>query len=703
MTTPAFASPHADPWAAELVDLPSLHAGVSEAIFEVVHGVRAAAGEGRGQPAQTLLVLGAAGAGKTHLFTRLRRRLGPRALLVHVRPPASSEITPRLLVGEILEQLGYESFGVRQVDALVGGTLARCLGEPPEFPRVCLDQLQQLPAAAREERIETAIERLLERHQRLDESYLRRLLSVPFATAREARALLAWLGGRELDPVQAARIGAHEELGDERLVSALRTLTVIAAPASPLLLVFDQLENLIDPRGDGHLVHAYGNLVAELVDAVGDLVVAQMVIDTEWSRGLLPHLSAAQRTRVEGRRLTLGLPSPEEASALLELWHGRIAHADGPFPWPFTTDQLRALVSHPGITPRMLLLELRRALDGEPAVLAATAGIGGTVSARGPEEEAEDLGACIAAEWAAHLAAARAHIDRRAGEDQGLDPSSLFDGIGILTRIVPGLGELEVLDSRTARLGVGERTRTLGLVLQAHHVSAAAALSRLARIKGPVLGMRERWREFRPTWRVVRQRQEELRSRADARWLWLDREDAARLVALATLGRDVRAQDVSDPLGRPVSAEVVEAWLHETVLPGEWAVARVLRGEPGPAGEDLDEGPRDGGAAEPARVVRDDGIAPRPRATEASGGAGSERPSTPLGGGDAQPGHLRAEGVMPTLERLRVVSLERLQRELASTSPGVTRAALVAELQRHAGRVAWLGDAILVLRERADR
>jgi len=165
----------------------------------------------------------------------------------------------------------------------------------------------------------------------------------------------------------------------------------------------------------------------------------------------------------------------------------------------------------------------------------------------------------------------------------------------------------------------------------------------------------------------------------------------------------VRAQDVSDPLGRPISAEGVEAWLHETLSPGEWEVSRVLRGEPGSVGEDLDEASRDGGRPEPARGAREDATRSRARTTEAGSGAGSGRHSTPLGEVDAQPGHLQVEGVMPTLERLRVVSLERLQRELASTSPGVTRASLVAELQRHAGRVAWLGDAILVLRERADR
>jgi hypothetical protein len=470
--------------------------------------------------------------------------------------------------------------------------------------------------------------------------------------------------------------------------------------------VFDQSRNLIDPRGDGHLVHAYGNLVAELVDAVGDLVVVQMVIDTEWSRGLLPHLSAAQRTRVEGRRLTLGLPSPAEATALLELWHGRLAPAEGPFPWPFTTDQLRALVSHPGITPRMLLLELRRALDGEPAVLAVATGPEAPVAGRSQEEEAEELAACIAAEWAAHLAAARAHIDRRAGEDQALDPASLLDGIGILSRIVPGLGQLEVLDPRTARLRVGQRTQTLGLVLQSHHSSAAAALSRLARTTGPVLGVRERWREFRPTWRVVRERRDELRSRAEARWLWLEREDAARLVALATLGRDVRAQDVSDPLGRPISAEVVEAWLKETVSPDEWEIAP----RPARRAGSLRRGPRRGAAGRRARRAVAERSRRRERAATApdrgaprrGGGRVARRGGDGTGGRRSRPRPGGGGDVGAGAAAGRVAGAAAA-RELGSMSPGVTRAAVVAELRRHAASITWLGDAIVVLRGRGGR
>lgn len=695
MTLPAFTSPHADPWINELVDLESLHGGVSDAILDAIRELRAAGREGLPQPARTILVLGAAGVGKTHLFARLRRKLGPRALLVHVRPPASSELTPRLLLGEILEQLGYPSYGVRQIDALVGGTLAQSLGERPDFPRACLDHLQRRTPESREEVIETAIEQLLERHPRIDESYLRRLLSVPFVPARESRALLAWLGGRELDPVQATRIGVHDDLPNERLVPALRTLTTVAAPSAPLVLVFDQLENLTDGRGDGHLVHAYGNLVAELVDTVGYALVVQMLIDTEWSHGVAPHLSVAQRTRVEGSRLTLGLPSPSEATALLELWHDQLEQPEGPFPWPFTTDQIRTLVEHPGITPRMLVLELRRVLDGEPPILAAKATeTEGSAEVTPPEDDDEALSATLAEEWEAHLVSARAHIDERAQADQSLDAPALFDGIAVLTRLGTGLDRLDVQEARRATLEAAGRHHRVGLVLEAHHTSVAAALARLTREPGVALGLRERWRDFRPTWKAVRERHEAFCRQEGTSWLWLDREDAARLVALATLACDVRAQDVSDPHGRPIAAEEVERWLREHALPSEWQITRFLRGE---TTVEADVEPAKTPApATPAETAAE-ASAPRGRPS----GAARKRPvseATAMPESSASPP--RVDGAMEALQRLRVASLERLHRELVPTTPGLTRAALLAELQRHGTTVTWLGDAIVCVTDR---
>jgi hypothetical protein len=106
----------ANPWSEGLLDLESLHASATGAIVEAVSRLRQMGAQRDRESARPapLVVLGTAGIGKTHLFARLRRTLGPRAVMVHVRPLVGTSLTPRFLLGQILEQLGYESYGERQ-------------------------------------------------------------------------------------------------------------------------------------------------------------------------------------------------------------------------------------------------------------------------------------------------------------------------------------------------------------------------------------------------------------------------------------------------------------------------------------------------------------------------------------------------------------------------------------------------------------
>ncbi|HEX3853250.1 MAG TPA: hypothetical protein VHW01_19940, partial [Polyangiaceae bacterium] len=91
---------HADPWAEQFVDLPSLNSSASGAIEASIARMREVArSEPQALRSRSLVVLGPPGAGKTHLFARLRRRLGPRAVFVHVRPLVHTEITPRFVLG----------------------------------------------------------------------------------------------------------------------------------------------------------------------------------------------------------------------------------------------------------------------------------------------------------------------------------------------------------------------------------------------------------------------------------------------------------------------------------------------------------------------------------------------------------------------------------------------------------------------------
>src|SRR5260370_40300442 len=110
MTAGFLEAVHANPWGADVVDLPTLNSAASDAIETAVRNVREVA---RTEPSALrsacLTVLGPAGAGKTHLFGRLRARLGPRAVFVHIRPLAGRDVTPGFVVRECVPPLGLVS------------------------------------------------------------------------------------------------------------------------------------------------------------------------------------------------------------------------------------------------------------------------------------------------------------------------------------------------------------------------------------------------------------------------------------------------------------------------------------------------------------------------------------------------------------------------------------------------------------------
>ena len=647
----------ANPWAGEVVDLESLHADATDAILGAVARLRdLGRGEDRdaARPAP-LFVLGTAGIGKTHLFARLRRKLGPRAVLVLVRPLVGSEITPRFLLGQILEQLGRESYGVRQIDALAAAILAVAEGENPQFPRGYLDFLHSLPEPQRATLVEDVIEHLIERQPDLDEPFLRRLLGVPFMKPLARAAALAWLGGRELDEPQALRIGVREALSDDSVARGLRTLAVAAAPAAPLLVVFDQLENLVD--AEGHRVRAYGNLVAELVDVVRDVVIVQMALDSEWQSGILPALSLSQRERIAGRRHLLGLPRPDQLRELLDLWIRELPARPAPFPWPFSAAALERVCSAPGMTPRRLLIDLERALEGGAAddELATTA----------PVESAEDLAAAesdiLAAEWEQALARARADIDAMAELDQGPEPALIVDGVASLVSLLDGL---RVLKSSGPDLVVLERGRARVSLVLVHHPaprSVASACKRIAGLKGPVLAMREAWRELKPTWVATKAEWDKARARPDLDWHWLGREDAVRLLALGSLAKDATSQDVSGPDARPLRPERVAAWVRQSLRPDEWEVAAALLG----------------------KVAAEVLVAPVERSKPA--GAAS------------------SAGPLRLLDTLGVASIDRLLRDLAREGTPTTRAQLIATLRAAGDSVRFYGDGVVWSTRRAGR
>ena len=669
MSTAFFEAVHADPWSDDFVDLDTLNAAASGAIERCIRQLRDA---GRADPgalrSSSMVVLGPPGAGKTHLFARLRKRLGPRAVFVHVRPLVHGPMTPRFLLGEVVRQLGYQTQGLRQLDALVGSLLAHVAGEDTTYPNTFLSLYQPMPPSERGELLERALDRVLELWPEADEAYLRRLLEAPFASGGKQRALMAWLAGRDCDVTQLERIGATGSLGDELAMPALRTLGVSAAIGAPLVLVFDQLENLIEGEEPGPRLLGYANLSAELVDAVRGLLTVHMALDTEWDRAIEPTLNLAQRSRIVGRRALLELPDASQRESLLRLFVERLPDRAAPFPWPFSEAACERWCQAAGTTPRMLLIACRSALEGGPEVTdAPDAGLAGTDGAEDAAASADDL----EAEWQSRLEAARRLLADAAEQRTSIEPGRLVDGLIAAGFFLPGAALKAAKQADPAQLRLCQPAGEIAVAYlhHSHHRSVGAALSRLAGLaaRGPVVALRERAREFPPTWKETQRRRQELLATRRARLVWVEQEDVARLLALDELLQGARSRDVSDARGQPIPEAVVMDWAATHLNVAAWGVCVGLTGTAEARGSDAPEG-----------ATLDEEVEPIPAPPAAV--------STGIAAGVAR--------------RLRLASLDRVVREVARMDPRATRAAIVAELQSANG-VRFLGRNIVYWGEEA--
>lgn len=689
MTRAFFEALHADPWARDFLDLATLNARASGAVEDALQRIRAAA---RSDPhalrSTSLVVLGPPGAGKTHLFSRLRRRVGPRAVFIHIRPLVHAEMTPRFILGEVVRQLAFETpQGIAQVNALVGSFLGHLGGEGSGFPSTVLNVYAGLEPSERNERLQPLLEQVLALWPEVDEPYLQRLSRVPFEPGPTGRALLAWLSGRDCDVAQLERIGATASLGEEHAFAALRTLSAVAALGSPLVLVFDQLENLIDADGAGPRLRAYAHLASECVDTLRGAVLVHLALDSEWDRGIEPSFNASQRSRIVMRRELLALPRAAEREEFLRLLLERVPEPHEAFPWPLGEARLERLRTEPGLTPRLLLLAFRNALDGEvdegvgeprgPAAgdNAPTSSVqpASTSSATAEERGPRD----IEAEWLAQLASARDTVHAASEDRVPLDAARLADGLLALGRFAVGLGvRAEAKPPVCLSVEVNGRREALAILDQSNHRSIATVLSKLVGVceRARVVVVRERARELPPTWKETLRKRSALLATGRARWLDIDPEDCARMLALAALLQAARSGEVTSARGEQLEEPEVCAWVSERIDVGSWPISAELA------------------------VVSDPAPATPPAARVVSAPAAVSAPAGRAPAASAPAASARAASTLPTLRRLRVASFERLVREVLRSDPHSTRASILAELDAAGERVRWLGRSVVFLR-----
>jgi hypothetical protein len=468
---------------------------------------------------------------------------------------------------------------------------------------------------------------------------------------------MAWLAGRECDDVQLKRIGVAAALDEGAVIPALRTLAAVASLGAPIVVVFDQLENLVDGQDSRSRLLAYANLASELVDSVRGIVLVHMAIDSEWQRAIDPALGAAHRSRIAMRVKTLALPTSGQREELLRRWAERIPEPLAPFPWPFGERRVARWCSMPGITPRMLLIECRNVLEQGPGEDEPVAGSGETGST--PNDLPDSSSDALAEEWEKQLAAGRRMLDELATQSQCLDAARLSDGLATATEFVEGL-TVKANAREQAQLswrGGGTIIR-MAILDQSNPRSLGACLVRLATLAETetVWAVRERAYDLAPTWKDTLAKRAAFLSKSSARWLSLERDDIARLLALAGLTGAARSRDVTDTAGRPIALDVVRAWIARSLGVPSWGLLASLANG---ATEAVDE------SSDPAPKV------------------------TPLATGVA----------LLVLRRLRVASLDRLLREVARLDATATRTATLLELQRAGDVVHWIGSAIVCIRE----
>ena len=682
--------PNAQPWAADSVDVESINQVTGQALIESAQAIRASAQSGADPQTRVHLVLGPPGSGKTHLFGRMRRKLGPRAILVHLRPLVGADLGPRYLVGQIFNQLSQITHEVAQVDSLVGSMIARSEGRDVEMPRLMLEDFRRLDSNDQHRALERIVEACLEARPTLDEAVLRALLQLPVLSTLFRTAMLCWLGGYELDPAQSARIGVTGALADERLVPGLRTLASVASATAPLVLVFDQLENLIDSSDSNGRVRAYAGLIAELVDTVPGLVVVQMAVDSDWARDIEPRLGQAQKSRLLGSRHLLQLPNAAQRQELLERWVERLPDREAAFPWPFSASQLAHWKSLPGMTPRMLLLAAERVLADQEST---------TEAAQLDEPEAADDQ--LHHQWQKHVEAARQQIDDAARSQRGPESEHLLDALMLLGSWVSD-GSRRGRDG-AVDLEVDGDVRHLYWLHDVHPRTVAARLRRWVESTETRVVLREQWREFPTTWNAVQKLADEFAARPGAAFEWVSREDLTSLLALRTFMMQARSHDVVGPQGEPISHRQVSDWLRRALDPRAWTISqaliqpirnespRTIRSRP-PAPPDSDTAPRTiRDSSPPGARLRDN----EPTSSYTSRPAGSHPPPTGRQS-DSKSGASESRALR-ALEHLRVASLDRLIREASHVDRWVTRKHVLEELRSLGSRVRWFGRAIVAL------
>jgi hypothetical protein len=478
------------------------------------------------------------------------------------------------------------------------------------------------------------------------------------------------------------------------VIPSLRTLAFACSLAAPLVVVFDQLENLVDAEHTAARVRAHARLVAELHDAVAGITVVQLALDGEWLERIRPILATSERARVEQNVLTLSLPTAEQRRALVRLRFEAFAEANPSFSADELPDPgaLDSVCDTPGLTPRALFALCERVIAGDPLEPSRdeTLGHGSSrhevrsTDVREPTsapsaEPSLDGDDPLARRFATLVREAERALDQHAREGLGVDRTRLYAALRVLLRrALPGVpAEPTARETFVSRWDSGGQTRHL-YVLQSDNGRSFAAMVKHALAhaeQGLVVALRADGWAPPSSWKTAVSALGELSKHRRVKLVELSRGALAKLFALHDLIAAVRSGDVNDVDETPLPLDVAEAWITSTLDLCSWEPAATLL-----ALTSADFG-------EPANLSK----TRTNRGSKVRNAAISElvttRPLAPA---------LRA------LTTMRVASIDRLTQATRSLDPHATRASVVQSLEQARAMVRWVGPSLVAMRTRSE-